>query len=112
MLEILGVTQESFLLLRRAKFSVQVRDFLDLVVTRLSDLNGQDDARRRLSNTAGSGDPHNGVVLARARNVVGDGDGDPSSREVGHKSRVSLGGGASHFNAACCWLLSHREVEM
>lgn len=67
----------------RAKFSVQIRDFLDLVVTRLSDLNGQGDARRRLLNTAGSGDPR-GAVLARARSGVGESDGDPSRREVGY----------------------------
>lgn len=69
--------------LRRAKFSVQIRDLVDLVVTRLSDLNGQSAVRRR--NGTGSDhdrSPGMGVPLDRASSHLGGGYGDPITKEV------------------------------
>lgn len=69
--------------LRRAKFSVQIRDLVDLIVTRLSDLNGQSEVRRR----KGTGldhdrSPGKGVPADRASSHLGGGYGDPITKEV------------------------------
>ena len=71
--------------LRRAKFSVQIRDLVDLVVTRLSDLNGQSKARRR-KGTASDHDrsPGMGVPVDRASSHLGGDYGDPTTKEVRH----------------------------
>lgn len=70
-------------LLSRKAFSVQVRDYLDLCVTRLADLKGQEVPGRCKKNQAGH-DRSPGVresINRETGHVDGDG-GDPTTREV------------------------------
>lgn len=65
---------------RRAKFSVQVREFVDLVITRLSDLKSQEETRRR-KEIGTTCDRSPGVGIPGAMTHIED-DGDPAMREV------------------------------
>lgn len=67
----------------RKSFSVQVRDYLDLCVTRLADLKGQEETGRCKENgTRHDRTPGAGESISRETGHV-DGDcGDPTTREV------------------------------
>lgn len=67
----------------RASFSVQVRDFVDLVVTRLSDLNGRDEAQRRREGGEGRQRTRGAEAsCTRDSSLPGRDCGDPTTREV------------------------------
>lgn len=70
-------------LMYRATFSVQVRDFVDLVVTRLSDLKSQENAKRRKRPETGR-DRSPGVegLMNRETGHPGGDCSDPTVREV------------------------------
>lgn len=73
--------------LSRKAFSVQVRDYLDLCVTRLADLKGQAETGRCKENETGQ-DRTPGVgksINSETCNVDGD-YGDPTTREVNYST--------------------------
>lgn len=72
-------------LLPRKAFSVQVRDYLDLCVTRLADLKGQEGTGRCKENEAGHDrSPGVGESDNRETRHIDEDCGDPTTREVKH----------------------------
>lgn len=78
--------------LHRSKFSVQVRDFVDLVVTRLSDLKSQEKTKRYKGADIGY-DRAMGVEgpTDRETSHLGGDCSDPAVREVGERVTVFAG---------------------
>ncbi|CAM9570933.1 unnamed protein product [Ectocarpus sp. 6 AP-2014] len=81
---VLEVHKDALMTRLRASFSVQVRDFIDLVVTRLSDLNGRGGAQRRREGGKGRQLPRGAEGSCNRDSALPGRDcGDPTTREVG-----------------------------
>ncbi|CAM9654224.1 unnamed protein product [Ectocarpus sp. 12 AP-2014] len=80
---VLEVHKDVLITRLRASFSVQVRDFIDLVVTRLSDLNGRGGAQRRREGGEGrQRTPAAEGSCNRDSALPGRDCGDPTTREA------------------------------
>ncbi|CAM9413171.1 unnamed protein product [Ectocarpus sp. 12 AP-2014] len=80
---VLEVHKDVLITRLRASFSVQVRDFIDLVVTRLSDLNGRGGAQRRREGGEGRQRTRGAEgSCKRDLALAGRDCGDPTTREA------------------------------
>ncbi|CAM9876477.1 unnamed protein product, partial [Ectocarpus sp. 4 AP-2014] len=80
---VLEVHKDVLITRLRASFSVQVRDFIDLVVTRLSDLNGRGGAQRRREGGEGRQRPRGAEGSCNRDSALPGRDcGDPTTREA------------------------------
>lgn len=82
----------------RAKFSGQVRDLVDLVMTRLSDIKGHDEARRRAREAIYSEEYRS--TEASTKDIRCGVDEDLTSREVRYVTSFGYFGDGAPFSMA------------